>query len=73
MCKGYKVIESDFLEIPFDDMKGVEFVVCFDPQNRLGESTWAVVEVSEFGDYKNSKGLFWKRDDAEIFAEALLN
>ena len=67
----YLIFERDFIEIPFDDMAGAKFIVCFDPQDRLGKNTWCVVEVSEIGEYQHAKGLFWTRDEAEIFVRAL--
>ena len=60
-----------FLSIAFQDMAGASHVVCHDPQNRLGVITWAVVEVSDSGEYVDAIGLFWKKDMADQFAETL--
>ncbi len=68
----YLIFERDFLEIPFDDMAGAKFIICLDPQKRLGSKTWAVVEVNSTGEYVESKGLFWVKELAVIFTEALI-
>lgn len=63
--------DIDFTEIPFQDMAGATFIVCLDPQKRLGAKTWAVVEINNNGAYKDAVGLFWCSANAELFAESL--
>ena len=49
-------------------------VVCPDSQERCGKGSWLVFEVVD--DPQESvlqRGLFWHRDNAEIFAEAYDN
>lgn len=65
--------EQDFTEIPFQDMEGADYIVCLDPQERLGAKMWAVIEVTSGGEYKDAQGLFWCRSNAELFAESLLS
>ncbi len=60
-----------FLSIAFQDMAGADYIVCHDPQNRLGAVTWAVVKVSHDGEYVDAIGLFWSKDMADQFAETL--
>ena len=70
----YKVFEKDYLDIPLVDMpnKG-GVIVCLDPQKRLGAKTWAVLTaVSDEGiSPALAKGLFWDREEAEIFASVI--
>ncbi|MFA5376621.1 MAG: hypothetical protein WC455_12815 [Dehalococcoidia bacterium] len=57
-----------------------EIFVCLDPQQRLGEATWQVAEFWQQDEYGTmgldhcdiiGRGLFWKREDAIRFAEAI--
>lgn len=53
--------------------KAGEIFICLDPQKRLGPQTWT---VSEFHNHDTEidvvgRGLFWKKDDAVIFANAV--
>lgn len=65
-----KIFDMDYLEIPLKDMEHGETIICHDPQNRLGKPTWGVVKHYE--GFPKPKGLFWDKDQAIIFANALI-
>ncbi len=52
-----------------------EIFVYPDPQKRLGEATWQVSEFWQQDDREHcdiiGRGLFWKKEDAIGFAEAI--
>lgn len=61
------IFDQDYLDIPLQDMKSGNIIVCHDPQKRLGKTTWGVM-IHHEGDPK-AKGLFWDKDQAILFAE----
>jgi len=64
-----KIFEKDFLDIFIDETRFNGFIVCFDPQKRLGVKTWSVLIANENGD-PLPIGLFWDKEEAVFFAEA---
>jgi hypothetical protein len=68
-----KVFKMDYLDIPLEEMKNGDIIVCHDPQHRLknwqAEITWCVIEHYE--GCPEGKGLFWDLDDAKLYAQAL--
>ena len=64
-----KVFDKNYLDIPLSDMNDGEVIVCHDPQNRLGTPTWGVAIHHEGA--PKPKGLFWDKDQAIIFADAI--
>ncbi len=51
-----------------------QIFICHDPQDRLGFPTWAVSKMKERGEHDlTGRGLFWTKDDAIVFANAINN
>lgn len=50
-----------------------DLVVSLDPQERLGEGTYAVSEITHGGRDLTQRGLFWNGDEAFRYAESLRN
>jgi len=65
----YVIFDQDWLDIPIQDYPVGGLCVCLDPQKRLGEKTWSVLEVNSSEGPPNALGLFWDKDMAVWFAE----
>ena len=63
-----KIFDINYLDIPLCDMNVDDIIVCLDPQKRLGDETYAVMEYSLL---PKARGLFWDRDMAILFAKEL--
>lgn len=52
-----------------------EIYIALDPQNRLGPQTWVVAIMGDGTSQGDTTqlGLFWKKENALIFAERALN
>jgi hypothetical protein len=64
------IFDQDWLDIPIQDYPIGGLCVCHDPQHRLGRPTWAVLHVTTDYGPPDALGLFWKKDEAVLYAEA---
>ena len=70
----YLVFESNYLDIPLQDLPENHVIICFDPQHRLGkDKTWSVVRtaLNPFDTAPTALGLFWEKKMAKKFAESI--
>ena len=65
----YVIFEKDWLDVPIQDYPVGGLAVCYDPKKRLGEKTWAVLQIIG-DDGVNALGLFWDRPNAIQFAQS---
>ena len=69
----YLTYDSDYFDIPLQDLPEDGAIICRDPQHRLGrDKTWAVLKTHINPEAPpHALGLFWDKDIAKLFAEAL--
>lgn len=70
----YLVFNSNYLDIPLQDIPENHVIICLDPQHRLvKDKTWAVVRTAHnpSDTPPEALGLFWDKGMAEKFAEAM--
>jgi len=70
----YLIFDSNYLDIPLQDIPENHVIICLDPQHRIKkDKTWAVVRTAHNPNDTPPKalGLFWDKDMAGIFAKAI--
>ena len=70
----YLVFNSNYLDIPLQDIPENHIIICLDPQHRLvKDKTWAVVRtaINPSDIVPKALGLFWDKKLAEVFAKAI--